>query len=500
MTDAEAPAPRVSSGASARLERKLLSGIAWTGTATAVTQLLSWLSFLVVARLLRDTDYGIMGMAGVYISFLYLIGEFGLGAALVVRRDLGRDLVARIGGLAILAGVAFASLSAAVAWPVGFFFQEPRVVPVIMVLGTTFVITGLRCVPYSLLSRDMRFKAVAMVDTVDALTQTIATLSLALSGAGYWALTGGIILGRVAGTVAAICAYPHPVRWPKPFEPIASAVRFGAQVVLSRIVWFLYSSADTVVLGRRLGSAALGDYALASGIAQVPISKIYALYQKATSSVFASAKDDLAALRPHVLVLLRAISLVSFPLSIGLALMAGPFVRVVLGYQWEAAVTSLRLLAGAAAFRSLDPMLAQLLIFVGKASLTTRVSTGAALILPVCFLIGTKWGLLGVGMVWLIVYPVVVLLHLLVLVRRVTGITFADVGSALWPATSAVGLMSIAVAGFLGLTRGQGDPIRLLAGVAIGAVAYVVVLLLFHRPAVMELVAIVRRRNAAPSA
>src|SRR5437763_6655187 len=84
------------------LDRSLIRGIAWTGATRWATQLLGWASTLIVARLLAPTDYGVVGMAMIYLGFMQLVNEFGLGSAIIQRRDLTADQISRLNGLALL--------------------------------------------------------------------------------------------------------------------------------------------------------------------------------------------------------------------------------------------------------------------------------------------------------------------------------------------------------------------------------------------------------------
>src|SRR2546423_5544292 len=108
------------------LDRSLAQGIAWTGGIKWLTQLVSWASTLIVARLITPTDYGLFAMAMVYAGFVQLVNELGLSLAIVQRRDLSGDQIAQLGGLAVLASVVIFVLSLGLAGPGGGVFGRAR--------------------------------------------------------------------------------------------------------------------------------------------------------------------------------------------------------------------------------------------------------------------------------------------------------------------------------------------------------------------------------------
>ena len=89
------------------LDRALVKGVAWTGLARWGTQIFSWAATLLIARLLTKTDYGLVGYGTLYIGFVQLVNEFGVGAAIVKHRELEGRPVAELGGisLAVASGV-----------------------------------------------------------------------------------------------------------------------------------------------------------------------------------------------------------------------------------------------------------------------------------------------------------------------------------------------------------------------------------------------------------
>src|SRR5438105_15961341 len=107
-------------------------------------QIVSWTATLVIARLLTPAQYGLVGMAVVYSGFVEMISDFGLGAALVQRRALDSDQVARIGGLGALLGLGLFGVSLLLAEPIAAFYAEPAVAGIIVVLAINYVLAGIQ--------------------------------------------------------------------------------------------------------------------------------------------------------------------------------------------------------------------------------------------------------------------------------------------------------------------------------------------------------------------
>lgn len=499
MTDSPPPPPIQRPAPDHRhLDRALARGIVWTAALKWFTQVLSWLSTIIIARILAPNDYGLMGMATVYIGLVQLVNEAGLGAAIVQRRHLTREQIARLGGLSILLGVAFAALSVSLSGLVAGFFDQPDVRWLVIALSTTFVTTAFQVLPRSLMQRDLRYPRLAAIEGVEAIAVTIGTLAFAFAGFGYWALALGNIGGRLLSTVVAVAWYPHPVAWPRQLKTLAGEIAFGSHIVLSRIAWYVYNNADTVVVGRVLGQAALGAYSMAWTMASVPVDRVSALVARVTPGIFATVQRELDVLRRYLLLLTEGIALVTFPLAAGLALVADLFVPVVLGEQWRGAVVPLQLLALYGGFRSIATLPPQVLVAVGHSRRSMQFSIVAAIVLPLAFLVGSRWGTVGVALGWIIGYPLVALTLFFRASLRAIGLPAREYARSLWPAAVSTGLMAAAVAAVRQFAVPEGtmaDPIRLAALVATGVVTYAAVVWWRYRDRVTAFLAVWRRRS-----
>jgi PST family polysaccharide transporter len=476
-------------------DRSLASGVVWTAGAKWAAQVLSWASTLVVARLLTPADYGLIGMATVYLGLVQLVSEFGLGAAIVQKGDLTTSQIARINTLSLMIGVGLFGLSALVAGLLASFFGEPAVKWVVMALATTYVITSLQVVPNGLLARDLRFRRLATIEAADALVVTAVTLALALAGARYWSLVIGSIAGRVAGTVQFLLARRHPMAWPRRLADLKRVLTFGWQVVVSRLSWYAYSNADFLVIGRLLGKVALGAYSFGWNIASIPAEKISAVMGRVTMPVFAQVQNDPAALTRYLVRLSEVLVFVVLPASIGMTLIAPDFVRFVLGEHWVAAIIPLQLLSAHVTVRCVNGLFSQALLAMGDTRRSMQIGLVQVAVMPALFVVGAKLGgAPGVAVAWLIGHPIITFTMLVRYVARRVEMSLRMLADALWPAAACTLVMAavVTIVRVL-LLSGADTGVRLAGGVAAGAATYPLVMLAFFRPRVQRIAGALRQ-------
>ena len=183
------------------LDRSLVSGIAWTVVLRWVAKAVSWTATLYVARVLSPADFGIVAMATVPIGLARLMGDFGLEAILVQNRALGQAQLAALASTALVLAGAMAALFIALARPISWYFREPAVAAIVVVLSLTFVTDALQLLPRALLQRDLRFQTLAWLNGLQAVIGAVVLAGLASLSFGYWALTLNTVVTAVVSAV-----------------------------------------------------------------------------------------------------------------------------------------------------------------------------------------------------------------------------------------------------------------------------------------------------------
>jgi PST family polysaccharide transporter len=469
------------------LDRKMARAVAWSAAGKWASQIVGWASTIVIARLLTPYDYGLVGMAGLYLQFALLIGQSGVGESIITLRDLTGRQIAELNSVSLLLGLGLVGVSCAVALPLAHFFSAPPLFAIIIVASIGCLINALQIVPRALLQRELRFKLLAGIETGRVLCQIFITILFAWLKFRYWSLVLGTLMSVSIASVLTFYWKPHGFALPH-FGQLGRELKFGRDVLLSRIASYVYDNADFGVAGRVLGGAALGNYTVAWTISAAPIEKIGSLFTSVTPAFFSAVQTEKAELSRYLLRLTELLSFVTVPASIGIALVADYLVPVLLGPQWAGVVGPLRLLGFFVAVRSVATILPNLLTAIGDARFVMWATVGAAIIMPCAFLLGSRWGTNGIASAWVFAYPLV-MIPLFYRALEKTGLKFKEYLFVVMPAISASVIMTgvVLLIRFLLKDRPHSLSGLLLLSVC-GVLSYAGALLVFHRTRVTSLI------------
>jgi O-antigen/teichoic acid export membrane protein len=473
------------------LDRQLVRGVAWTAAVKWLTQALTWGMTVIVARLLLPSDYGLVGMAAIYINLFTLFSEFGIGTAVVTMQGLNENQISQLNTLSLFIGFIGFGISAAAATPLGKFFHAPNLPLVVIVLSCGFVVSSIRTVPYSLLQKELRFKLLAIIEGLQGVVQALVTLFLAFRGFGYWALVLGILSFSITPTVLTLIWSRQNFAFPR-FSSIRKAVQYSRRLVIGRLCLASYDDSDFIIAGRVLGTAPLGAYTLAWTLAHSPLEKLTTLVNRVTPSVFAKIQNDPETLRRYLWNITGGLALIIFPATIGMALVAPEFVPVVLGHKWSGVILPLQLLALHALFRSNVILLPPLLNVIGEERFAMWNNVVGMIVLPISFYVGSRWGTGGIASVWVTVYPLTQLLLFSRVFRRI-DLPWSQYLGALWPAISSCLVMALCVEILKFIFQGA-RPLytQFVSEILVGTLIYAATLLLLHGKRVRGLVQFVK--------
>ena len=486
---------------SSNLDRSLVRAIAWNAAARWTSQVFSWVSTIVVARLLTPYDYGLVGMASLYLNLAQYVSQAGISDAIIAMRDLTRRQIAALNTLALVVGVIFVAISWSVAPLVARFFSAPPLTTVLLVSSLIYAFNAIQLVPRALLQKELRFKLLAGIETARTFFQILVTIVLAWLHFGYWSLVMGYVVASIATSLLTLYWKRHEFVTPKLSE-MKRELHFSRQVMISRLAWYMYENADFGVAGRVLGEVPLGNYTLAWNISSAPLEKIANLVTGVTPAYFSAVQTDKSELRRYLIRLTETLAFVTVPASAGLALIADYLVPALLGPKWIGVIVPLRLLGVFVATRSLSTFLPNLLTAIGESSFVMWSMIASAILMPVAFLIGSHWGTRGIAAGWLVAYPFIIAPVYYRTFQR-TGLTLMEYLRTLWPSVHASLIMAGGVIVMrIVLPKTLPAPSTLALLIVTAFLLYCGALWAFHRKRVTHLMTTVHgmlRRSKAPA-
>ena len=302
-------------------------------------------------RLLSPVEFGLIASAQVVLRFGKYASELGLGPALVQRPTLTKDDIRAAVTSSTLLGVALTVGMLLVAPLLEVFFDSPDVVPVFRALSLTLLLNTLTIVPSSLLSRNLEFKALALVELGSFVVGYLGLgLGFALAGAGVWSLVAAAIGQLVIMVIGAYALTRHPLRPSFAFRQVASLYTFGGKVSVISLMEYGIAVAPPAVVGRYSGIAALGQFNRATLVVELPLVNFTYGLSRVLFPAFSRIQDDLVKVREAYLSAMRTSGAVIVPAAAGAAVAAPELVEFLLGPQWTTAADLVPALSAAAAF------------------------------------------------------------------------------------------------------------------------------------------------------
>jgi PST family polysaccharide transporter len=345
---------------------------------------MTWLSMLVLVRLIEPKAFGLLSLAYTIIVALEYLRGAGIWAALVHRRTQVEEAAASALVYLAITSLAVYALCFALAPAFAAAFHADQLTGVLRALAVITIFGGLNAVPGAIIERDLAYGLTARVDVLAAFAQITTSIALAVAGAEVWSLVGGQI---AAAAFEFICLW-YLVPWrPSPRLASWSMLRELSRYARFAGVWsfatFLKSTVDTIAVGRLLGATAVGFYSVAFRLATSPDSLFSYVILKAMFPAFASIQHDLEAFRRTFVQHVQRMLLLVLPVTIFLAIAAEPVVLTLLGRDWASIVTPVRILAIAGFVSAVSATTSAVFRGAGRPELAMRyVVANVVLLIP----------------------------------------------------------------------------------------------------------------------
>jgi len=483
------------------LARKTLRGVLWTGMAKFSMQGVLMVVTMILARLLSKDDFGLIGMAALITVALSLINDRGLGTAVVQRTEITPGHLSSLFWGGLLFGASLFAMSLAAAAPISRFYVNPRLEWVIIIFAFDFIVGAFGIVQKSLLTREMDFKKLSIIETASVLASGVISVAIALARGGVWSLVAQTLARDVINVILVWIYCPWRPRRHFSWKEFRELFGFSANVLGNDVAFYLMTNTDVTIIGKLLGSAALGSYSLALNLVKLPTTRLSGVVSKVMFPAFSAVQNDLATFKRAFAKTMSYIALLTFPLLAFVGLFARECVLVFFGAKWLDMVVPLMLLVPMAMLKSVGTIRGSVLMARGKPYIELWWNISYLLPLAGAVYWGTHYGLagaaVGFSLFYLVTFPIIQ-----TITNRQVGMSAGEFIRALWPASSACGLMALAALGlhlFFSAVGPQRPIERFFIGLVISSGTYAGAVWVFHRTTVEEILTLIKAKKTRPA-
>jgi PST family polysaccharide transporter len=379
------------------LRRRSVHGAAITVSSLAGKFLVNVGSTMVLARLLTPQDFGLVTMVLTVTVMIMIFRDLGLATATIQSPSLDHSRVNTLFWLNVLFGLAVGGFTALTSPLLAWFFREPRLTAIGIVLGGTMLIDGLAVQHQALLRRRMRFGALALSDVASNALGALFAVFLAQRGADYWALVWMRVVSAATGAAFLWIQCSWRPSLSLRIREAQSLVMFGGKITASRLVRYSSRNVDRLLIGRFLGADVLGLYAKASGWLAAPFQQLNWPLAWIAVPILSRLQNEPQRFRLYYRAGLSILAMFGLPLIFYLFIDAPPVIQLLLGPQWTQAIPIFRLLAPVAFAALLQIAFHWSYISLGNADRQVKWEIFSAAITLIALVVGLRWGVNGIA-------------------------------------------------------------------------------------------------------
>jgi lipopolysaccharide exporter len=373
-----------------RLTTRVIRSGMWISLSHGLNSVLEVVRQAILGRLLGPEAFGILGICLVFTRGLELFTELGIGPALIHRQTDIEKATQTAFTMRLFRGVALTLVTWPIAVGAALWYQRPELRDLLVALSFLFTISALVNPNAILLSKQLDFRRITIMDMTVTLGGTATVISAAFAFRSVWALVAGNVVSaliRVGMSYALIPGRPT-LRFDR--QIARELMQYGRYITGFTILQFVFEF-DKLLVSKMLGFRAAGFYELAFRLANLPATHIQRVAAMVFFPAYSSLQNDRSKLAIAYLTVMRVVGGLSIPTAIGLSVLAPDVMRIVWGPSWIPAGQALRLLALYGLARSIAGITGNLHNAVGKPQYSFYLTVGKLIVTGAAIYPMTLW-------------------------------------------------------------------------------------------------------------
>ncbi len=359
---------------------------------------------MILARLLTESEYGIIDLAGTLTALLAISTDLGLSIATIQRSRITPEQISTLFWLNAAFGFGLWAACSLAGPLLVLFYSEPALYWVAPAVGINFFFAGLAAQPEALLRRQFAFRKTGTAEIAGRIIGLGVGVGAALAGLSYWALVLNTLTTAAVRTVILFVASRFRPTAPRRGTGVRPMITVGGWYVGFSFLNYFSRNLDNVIIGKVLGKAALGFYARAYRLYLLPQTLVSGILGQVALPALSRLTGERERFLQAYLSILQVTVLTGSAVGGWLAVLAPEAILVVLGERWLPAVPIFRIFAAVGVLQPILSSTGWIYTSLGRTDRMFRWSFVPAILLSAGFAVGVHYGTLGVAWAYAIVW------------------------------------------------------------------------------------------------
>lgn len=474
------------------LRERAAKGVFWSLIQKWGRAAIAALSFVVLSRLLGPEAFGLVALASVFLDFVEIFLDQGFSAAIIQRPEVDRKHLDTAFWISIATGTLLTVVNIAASGFIATFFHEPRLAPILSVLSLGYIFNALSTTQLAVLQRKLAFKSLAARSLIAAVVGGVVGIGMAFAGFGVWSLVGQNLAKSIAAAVILWGSSDWRPGFNVSMERYKELFGFGINIVGNNILNVTIRHADDFLIGYFLGPTMLGLYTVGYQLLLIIIRLVTEITNTVAFPAFSRLQHEPERMRRAFYKVTQYTSLISFPIFIGLAVLAPEVIPTVFGAKWVPSIPVMQVLSMIGILQSVLFFNGSVLRASGKPNWEFAIMCLNAFFSILGFLVAVRWGIVAVAASFVITGYLLAPVSYIAVRKQIQ----IDFRTYLWqyvpPLTAALGMVTVII-GLRYLLKDQlwNAYLELVIYVLAGGLTYLVIIGLTARKLYQQILELV---------
>lgn len=300
---------------------------------------------VILSRILTPSEYGIVAVVTVFITFFSLFSDLGFGVAYIQNKMLDREARDNLFTFLVYVGIALFVLFFAFSYAIAWFYKDSEYIRISQLLGLNLLFTAVNVIPNAELLKQQRFKTVGIIQAISSTLSSICALIFANLGFSYYSIALQSLICTLVSGIVFISITKTRFLFKVHLESVNTVLGFAVGQIGFNFINYFSRNLDNLLIGKFFGNTALGYYDKAYKTSTYPISNFSSIIGNSIQPVMSKYQDDKELVYDKFKKSFLFLVVIGAYLSITLNLAARETIFVLYGPQWENSIISFSFLA-----------------------------------------------------------------------------------------------------------------------------------------------------------